>query len=304
MRKAGTYTVRMTRRGLIAAGALFALGATTAPVRGQALQRVVYASALDSTGAPVSTLTTTDVVVREDKVEREVLDVTPAADPMEIVLLVDNSQAADPYIRDYREALLAFINAIAADETGARHQVAVVTLADRPTINQDYTLDLAAAAKSTQRIFATPGSGTYLLDGIIEISQGIRKRTAVRPVIVALTTEGPEFSDRFYQTVLEPLRASGAAFHVIVIGTPKNNNHDRSMVLDIGSKETGGRYDTLFTGSALTGRMKQLAAELTHQFKVTYARPQTLIQPEQVTVSAGRPGLTVRGMAAREVRER
>ncbi len=294
----------MMRGRLIAASTVLAIVATTAPARTQALQRIVYASVLDSAGAPVATLETTDVVIREDNVQREVLDVTPAADPMEIAILVDNSQAADPYIRDYREALLAFINAIAADETGVRHQVSVITLADRPTINTNYTLDLAAAAKGSQRIFAMSQSGNYLLDGIVETSQGIKKRTAVRPVIVAITTEGPELSERTYQSVLGPLRESGAAFHVIVIGARTNLDYDRTFVIDVGSRDSGGWYDNIFSGSALTGRLKQLAAELTHQFKVTYARPQTLIPPEQVTVSAGKPGLTVRGTPAREVRPR
>ncbi len=294
----------MTRGRLIAAGALYVVVATTAPVRTQGLQRSVYASVLDSAGAPVATLATTDVVIREDKVQREVLDVTPAADPMEIVLLVDNSEAAEQYIRDYREALAAFIKAIAADETGARHQVSLVTLAERPTINTNYTLDLDLAVKGAQRIFATPDSGAYLLDGIIETSQGIKKRTAVRPVIVAITTEGPELSGRSYQAVLESLRASGAAFHVIVIGTPTDRNYDRSVVLDTGSRNSGGGFDTILSGTALARTLRRVADELTHQFKVTYARPQTLIPPEQITVSAGKTGLTVRGTPAREVRER
>jgi hypothetical protein len=182
--------------------------------------------------------------------------------------------------------------------------VAIITLAERPTVQTDYSLDLGAAVKGAQRIFAMPGSGTYLLDGIIETSKGISKRAAVRPVIVAITTEGPELSDRNYQAVLEPLRASGAAFHVIVLGRPTNNNYDRSAVLDMGTKDSGGRYDNLLTGTALTGRMKQVAAELTHQFKVTYARPQTLIPPEQITIGAAKPGLTVRGTPARDVRAR
>jgi hypothetical protein len=147
-----------------------------------------------------------------------------------------------------------------------------------------------------------PGSGNYLLDGIIEVSKGIKKRESTRPVIVAVTTEGPELSDRFYQNVLEPLRASGAAFHLIVVGTPRNNDQDRAVVLDQGTRETGGRYDNVLTGTALPSRMKQVAAELTHQFYVTYARPQSLIPPEQVTVSAVKAGLTVRGTPVKDSR--
>jgi hypothetical protein len=283
--------------------AIFAL-ATAEDARAQAERRVIFASALDQTGAPVPHLGPTDFVVREDTVAREILAVAPAADPMQIVILVDNSQAADQYIRDYREAVPAFINALAADETGVKHQVSIVTLADRPTVNTDYTFDLPLAVKGAQRIFAMPGSGNYLLDGIIETSQAITKRASPRPVILAITTEGPELSDRQYMTVLEPLRASGAALHIIVVGNPTNLNHDRAVVLDMGTRDSGGRNDNILTGNALTARMKQVASELTHQYRVIYARPQTLIPPEKVTIAAARPGLTVRGTPMRTPRER
>ena len=49
--------------------------------------------------------------------------------------------------------------------------------------------------------------------------------------------------------------------------------------------------------------MKQLAAELTHQYAVTYARPQSLIPPERVTVSAVRRGLVARGILIADQRE-
>ena len=62
------------------------------------------------------------------------------------------------------------------------------------------------------------------------------------------------------------------------------------MVLDQGTRETGGRYDTLLTARRSTATMKQLADELTHQYRVTYARPQTLIPPERVTIAAAKAG--------------
>lgn len=272
-------------------------GSASVLLHAQAQQRVVYASALGVKGAVVSGLGPSDFVVREDKVTREVLNVTSASEPMQLALLVDNSQAAEPYVRDIREALTGFIRTLGADPTGANHQVAIVTIGERPTINTDYTTDLERAIKGSQRIFATPGSGAYLLDGIIETSRNVRKRESPRPIIVAVITAGVELSDRPFQSVLEPLHASGAALHVVIVGRPPIGDQDRMMVLDQGTRQTGGRYDTVLTGTGLTPRLKQLADELTHQYKVTYARPQTLIPPERVTVSAARPGLTIRGNA-------
>ena len=288
-----------------AVGLLLAGLACAAPVllRAQAQQRVVYASALDQKGTPVSGLAAPDFVVREDKVQREVLNVAPSSDPMQIALLIDNSQAAEPFLRDLREATSTFIGTIGADPSGAKHQVAVITVGERPTINTDYTTNLEQAKKGAQRIFSMSDSGAYLLDGIIETSKNIKKRESSHPVIVAVITSGVDLSDRPYESVLEPLRDGGAALHVIVVGRPIAGDHDRQMVLDVGTRDTGGRYDTVLTGTGLTPRLKQLAEELTHQYKVTYARPQTLIPPEQVSVTTLKPGLTVRGVAQRATRE-
>src|SRR5262249_51628798 len=99
--------------------------------------------------------------------------------------------------------------------------------------------------------------------------------------------------------VLDRLHASGAALHVLTVGRPIDGPQDLAITLDRGTTTTGGRYDTVLASSALTQRMKQVATELTHQYKVTYARPQSLIPPEQVTVSTPRAGLTARGVLAR-----
>ncbi len=67
------------------------------------------------------------------------------------------------------------------------------------------------------------------------------------------------------------------------------------MVLDQGPRTTGGRRDEMLAAMALPARLKPLADELMHQYRVTYARPQSLIPPEHVTVAASKPGLTARG---------
>ena len=285
--------------------AFFAAGTLATPIAltAQAPQRAMYVSVTDSEGNPVPGLGPSDFLVREDNVQREVLTAGLADEPMQLAVLIDNSQAADSFVRDYREALTAFVTAITNETTPkGKHQIALVGLAGRPTILRDYSTDQAQLLKSAQSIFAMPNTGTLLLDGIIETSQGIAKREAMRPVIVAITTEGPELSDRPYDFVLRALKASGAVLHVITVGSPRTSTHDRSMVIDQGTRTTGGRDDDIFTSTALPNLLKKLAAELTHEYRITYARPQTLIPPETVTVAATKPGLTARGIPVKAER--
>jgi hypothetical protein len=295
----------MKNHRLAAGVVLLGIAAFAAPTRlgAQAQQRALYVTALDKSGNPVAELQPSDVIVKEDDVTREVLRVEPATEPMQVAMLVDNSQAAERVIRDYRDALPAFVSALLADPTGAKHDIALVALAERPTILTDYTSDPARIQKAIERVFSSSGSAVYFLDGIIEVSQGITKRSNPRPVIVAIITEGPDLSNRHFRQVLDPLRTSGAALHIVTIGTPRNMEDDRNMVLDMGPKQSGGSFSTILLGTALNGRLKQLANEITHQFRVTYARPSRLIPPDQVTVTSKRPDLVLRGTAVDSTRE-
>ena len=225
---------------------------------------------------------------------------------MQIAVVVDTSQAARNDIPFLRTALPAFVAALT---TGAvRNEVAIVAVGERPTVYTNYTFNQAELKKGIDRIWSMQGSGTYLLDGIVEIGQGFKKRGAQRPVIVAIVSEGPEMSSRQHGEVLEALRKNGAAFHAITLGLPSTSLSDEmrelAMVLDEGTRDSGGRREALLTPMALAAKLTQLAEELTHQYKVTYARPQSLIPPERVTVSAAKPGLTVRGTPIKEERGR
>ena len=96
----------------------------------------------------------------------------------------------------------------------------------------------------------------------------------------------------------------GNFVHVVVLGPQSNDvsedSRNRSAVLDQGPRRSGGSRESLLAGSALPGSLKRLAADLKHQYRVTYARPQSLIPPERTTVSATRPGLTARGTLVKD----
>lgn len=253
----------------------------------------VTASVVDSKGNPVTGLTEQDFRVREDNVEREVLEVGLATEPMQIALLVDDSQVTSNAIPQIREGLTAFIDAMQG-----KGEIALITVGERPTSVVPYTPSAELLKKGVNRIFARPGSGAYLLEAISEASRGLERRNASRPVIVALTFEGVEFGSGHYERILEELYDSKATLHVIAVGTPgpmrTEEMRNRNMVIAEGTERTGGRRDQLLSVQAIPDRMKQMAAELANQYVVTYSRPDTLIPPERVRVSSRNPTLTVR----------
>lgn len=253
----------------------------------------VHVSVLGPRSVPVAGLAAGDFSVREDGVAREVLRAEPATDPLQVVLLVDDSQAATDALQPLREGLTAFVDALEG-----RAEIGIVTVADRATSLVPSTRDTAALKKGITRIFARSGSGAYLLDGIMDVSRGFSRRKAERPVIVAVTMEGVEFSNLQYQTVLEALEASGAALHVLSVGTPASSMADemrnRNQVIAEGTERTGGRRDQILTPSGLAEALPRMAAELLNQYVVTYSRPEALIPPEKLRVTVSRPDVTVR----------
>jgi len=271
------------------------------PAAAQAIQRSIHASAVDQAGNPVADLGPSDFTVREDKVTREVLRVSRATDPMHIALLVDDSPAVQRYLQDFRSSLSAFVTALQEDTLpSGHHSVAIITFASRPTIRTNYTTDPATLQKGAQNIFPQQASYPTLLDAIAEASDGLSKQHAQRPVIVAVTTEAQDASFRHYDQVLESLRDSGAMLYVFDVGSQTNAQQDRSIVLGQGTEESGGLFESVIAPQGLSGHMTKLAHELTHQYLVTYARPNSLIPPERVTVSSAKAGVTARGILVNE----
>jgi hypothetical protein len=295
--ESGFYTGLMKARQrswiLIVAAAVLA---GSAPVRAQTVHRSLYVSAVDADGHPVPDLGPRDFAVREDGVGREVLSVAPADQPMQIAVLVDDSTAARGDIADIRRGLEAFVTAL----TGSRNEISIVGTADRPTILADYSSSREQVMKGVHRIFERPDSGMVLLDALMEVSNGLLKRDARRPVIVSVTTEGTEFSNRLHGEVIERMRLAGAQYFAVTLGPPtaglSTELRERALVFTDGTAQTGGRQMTVLASSGLTSQLSTLADQLNHEYLVTYAHPESLIPPERVTVTATRPGVSARGV--------
>ena len=266
----------------------------------QPRERVLYVNAFDKdTRKPVTGLGVSDFAVREDGVAREVLRVTPASTPMAMAVLIDNTQSATRAIPDIRNAVTAFVNI-----TAGLGPTALVSFADRPTILVDYTTTSKTLLDGVGRIFAMPNSGPTLLDAIRETSQGLRKREEDRAAMVVILNENIEFSNLHYMQVLQSLRESGAQLHAVVLSDTRSPGRsdaviNRDTVLDRGPRESGGvRWDVL-AASALEGQLQNLAGMLKSQYRLVYARPESLIPPERVVVSAVKAGVEANGGPAR-----
>jgi Ca-activated chloride channel homolog len=260
----------------------------------QSQQQTIYTSVVDRHGTPQTSLGPADFIVREDNTPREILAAAPTTDPLSIALLVDTSQAMEPYIANTRAAVKAFIQWMHGE-----HEIALFTVADRPTLLVDYTRDTQRLEHAAERVFSHTGSGAYLLDAISEVSDGLRAREEARKVIVVITSEGPEFSARHHTNVLDGLRDADVTLHSFVLtrrraGFANDGAREREFAIARGSRLTGGRREDLVTSMPLSDRLLSLAAELSNQYRIVYSRPPSLLGPKKVEVALRQPGLIVR----------
>ncbi len=289
---------------------MLVLAAAIAPAGAviQSTERQLIVTVLGDDGAPVEGLGTTDFVVREDGATREVLRAETAGAGRQIALLVDTSQAAADSIGDFREGLTEFLEAM---HDG--NEISLLGFGGPPRILVPSTTNLASLQEGVGDVFGFPGTAAYLLDAMSQAAEGFARRESARPVLVALTTEGLDYSNASSRQVLQRVQESGAAVYTLVVLGRSGLNADpslspsdlrrleieRNIVLERGPRDSGGDRRNVLTSTAVGHALRELATELRNQYLVTYSRPDALIPPEGIEVAVTRAGLTARGTPLR-----
>jgi VWFA-related protein len=262
--------------------------------------RTVFVTVTDRHGVPVEDLTAADFELKEGGKIVQVVDAAVAEQPLQIALIVDDNGTGL-----FRAALARFVQ-----QMEGRAVMAVSTVVGQTMKLVDYTPKAEALLRGIATLNARPGSpdGGQLLEGIYEAALELRRREALRPVIIALTVGGEEHSTVTSDHVLDNLRDSRAALHVVSVEgaalrstvaaqRPRDlmqENLHLQRVLGDGSKQTGGRYQSIVASPGYLSALQQLASELTSQYQVTYTLPPGVKASDRLHVAVKRKGLTVR----------
>ena len=286
--------------GVAAAAVLVAAGGALA----QSVERRMIVTVLDGDELPVGGLGPRDIEIREDGTAREVLRVEPAGGGRQIAVLVDTSEAAARATRDFRAGLSAFFDALHEG-----NEISLIGFGGPPRILVGSTRSLSQLQDGLGDVFGFAGSAAYLLDAMAQAAEGFVRRESARPVLMALTTEGVDYSNVRAREVFERVRESGAAVYTLLVagrgraradpgllGARRQQDEvERNLVLERGPRDSGGRSKIVLTSNAVENALLEFAAELRGQLLVTYARPDALIPPERIEVAVNRAGLTARG---------
>lgn len=262
---------------VLAGSILVGGGAGAAPQTGM---RTVYVTAVDGKGVPVPGMTAADFTVKEDGKMREVVKADTATAPMQIVLMLDDGGIG---LGAIRQGAGQFVQTLQG-----KAEFAIITTGGRNRTLVDFTADPRVLYAGLQTMLPGNTPATYILDGFVEVAQTFLKRKAERPVIIAVASEGEEFSNARAEVVLDAIQKSGAKFYYIGLGAPvtsgtkpaltadrpgdstENESGKRNTVLGSAPKNSGGRSEQALQSSGVPTLMKQFADELAGQYAVTF----------------------------------
>ena len=129
-----------------------------------------------------------------------------------------------------------------------------------------------------------------MLEGIEETLKGLAKRTPSGRRSWSCGPAASSSATTSHARLLGQIEESGAALHVLTVGTtvPPDamtpEGRSREIVFDSGTRQSGGRRQNVLSSMALPDALTKLAAELLGQYRITYARPETLIPPKTIEV--------------------
>lgn len=264
-----------------------------------------FVSATTITGEIVTDLKVEDVRITEDGKEGSTLRVVPIAWPVKVTVLVDNGFQTGTLLTPYRNGLKSLFSGLPAGV-----EASLLTLAPQPRWIVRSTTDKVQLQNGVDRI--TPDeSAPRMVEGLIEaanrIDQEHRKQSNSFPVIVVLSTTGPEGStalDRDVQRMATRLTTYPARVHVIMLSTGATSPthlvgarqvHVGKSIADL----TGGRYEAIAAPTAVSSLLSAFAETIgeahnyqSRQFRVTVQRPSGVPNElGQILVGATRPGV-------------
>lgn len=265
------------------------------------LYRTVYVTVTDKVGSSVPDLQPAHFVVKIGGKVREVLSAEPAAAPLRIAVIVDDNGTGF-----FRYGVGKFIERLHGN---AEFAISEVTGQTQKIV--DYTGDGRELSEAIARLGQRPATadGGQLLEAISETARDFTaKGRPRRGIILALTVGGEEHSTLPADHVLNELRRSGAALHVVQVSSSAirstvaiqkpsgllGENMNLSEVLGEGPKQSGGTRDEIVAAAGLVSSLQQLAQSLLrHQYAVTYSQRQGEKTSDKINVAVKVPGMNV-----------
>ena len=267
--------LRATAVAPLVAGILMS-SAPLAMRQAPSVRRAVYISAVDAKGEFVDDLTPADLIVKESGRVCEIARLEPATEPPHIAIVVDDG--GEGHLQ------LPVVRLLTATAPGALF--AINLLSPQSIRLNDFTSSGDLLKRSVDRLVQrgrVPRDWTVLADAVSAASIDFQKRRLSRPVIIVLTNGGEAVEPEVANPILEELRNSGAALHLIhVVGA------ELGTVLVEGPTRSGGSSKSAVSTGGFGDAATTVAKTLAHQYKLTYVLPSGVRPGPQLQITASR----------------
>ena len=171
----------------------------------------VNASVTDRNGRAIAGMRTSDFSVYEDGAERKVVDVTPATEPFNLILLLDVSGSVEERIDFIRKAARDFLSTASPQD-----RIAITSFRDDIQIVSDFTTDRRLLSKKLDEIDA--GGATALYDALAySLVHTLKPLRGERTAIVILSDGDDNKSFVPYPAILEATIESGALIYPLYV---------------------------------------------------------------------------------------
>jgi len=265
--------------------------ATTVVVAQAPKPILIFASVVDSSGAPAKSLEVGDVHVMEDGVAAPVTKVEPLDWPVKVQLLLDNGVGlGGGSMQPLKAGVQALLAALPENV-----EVTIVGTAPQPRFLARATDDRAAMRQGIELLASDRGVGRFV-ESLFEATQRIeRDASDFFPIIVSVaTTSGDrDMKERDVEQIMARLAARPTTVHVVLYtGGPQGASQaghvqgaayagtNQSRVGTSVAKSTGGTYESINNAT----RLESLLAEIGKKVAAAVARHR-----QQFRITANRP---------------
>jgi hypothetical protein len=265
----------------------------------------IFMSAVDADEKPVTDLRAEEIDIQVDGTPCPTTRFEAIDWPTKLTVMVDNSPIFNDSLRQLRESLRAFFNALPVGM-----EVSLLSTSPAPRFVYRPGTDRVKLMNSIDLL--TPDSAApRFIDALAEaadraVKEKNKEKNNFFPVFLILGNNGVEGSSpRDYQVnkLFKQTLESAATVHVVMLSSA-------SKQLDIGTgtnqievglkltQLTGGRYEAIAAQTRLTTLLPEFATQIamsqmrqSHQFRIT-CQPAAGSKPQRITAATRRDGIS------------
>jgi VWFA-related protein len=269
----------------------------------------VNASVTDRNGRAIPGMVNADFAVYEDGSERKIVDVTPATEPFNLVLLLDVSGSVEERIDFIRKAARDFLNTASPQD-----RISIISFRDDIKIISGFSTDRSLLSKKLDELDA--GGATALYDALgYTLVDTLKPLRGDRTAVVILSDGDDNRSFVPFPAILEATSESGALIYPLYVPSgliPEGSVPRPSITVDpmrtryltitTRAEEEGQKLATASGGvfysikrlEDLQKAYDDVVAQMRTAYTITYASGTDSKGHRRIRVRANRDGASVR----------